>query len=85
MTSCEINCQRVVAALAVHRSGQTCSIGVASLNRHASSEQSTDRCKSTLLRLSDAAMYVAKETGRNRTAVSAELVQRPRQNPSRFD
>jgi len=65
--------------------GQTCSIGIASLNRHASSEQSTDRCKSTLLRLSDAAMYVAKETGRNRTAVSAELVQRTQQNPSRFD
>ncbi|MGB5160508.1 MAG: sensor domain-containing diguanylate cyclase [Thermoanaerobaculia bacterium] len=65
--------------------GQTCSIGVASLNRHANSEQSTDRCKSTLLRLSDAAMYVAKETGRNRTAVSAELVQRSQQNPSRFD
>jgi len=65
--------------------GQTCSIGIASLNRHASAEQSTDRCKSTLLRLSDAAMYVAKETGRNRTAVSAELVQRGPQNPSRFD
>lgn len=65
--------------------GQTCSIGIASLNRHASTEQSTDRCKSTLLRLSDAAMYVAKETGRNRTAVSAELVQRGPQNPSRFD
>ncbi|NHZ72886.1 MAG: diguanylate cyclase [Nitrospirae bacterium] len=65
--------------------GQTCSIGIASLNRHASSEQSTDRCKSTLLRLSDAAMYVAKETGRNRTAVSAELVQRTQQDPSRFD
>jgi GGDEF domain-containing protein len=65
--------------------GQTCSIGVASLNRHAGMEQSTDRRKSTLLRLSDAAMYVAKETGRNRTAVSAELVQRSHQNPSRFD
>lgn len=65
--------------------GQTCSIGVASLKRHASSEQSAERCKSTLLRLSDAAMYVAKETGRNRTAVSAELVQRTWESPSRFD
>jgi diguanylate cyclase (GGDEF)-like protein len=69
----------------IRLTGQTCSIGVASLNRHAGSESSTDRCKSTLLRLSDAAMYVAKETGRNRTAVSAELVQRTQQNPSRFD
>ena len=30
----------------------------------------------TLLRLADSAMYVAKETGRNRTAVAGELVRR---------
>jgi diguanylate cyclase (GGDEF)-like protein len=61
---------------ALHLTGLTCSIGVASLSRHLRHEDSTERCKSTLLRLSDSAMYVAKETGRNRTAVAGELVQR---------
>lgn len=56
--------------------GITCSVGVASLNRHASEEVSVERCKSTLLRLADAAMYVAKDTGRNRTAVAGEPVRR---------
>jgi hypothetical protein len=32
--------------------------------------------KSTLLRLADSAMYVAKETGRNRTARAGEPVRR---------
>jgi diguanylate cyclase (GGDEF)-like protein len=60
----------------LHLTGITCSVGVASLQRHQHDESSSDRCKGTLLRLSDSAMYVAKETGRNRTAVAGELVRR---------
>ena len=56
--------------------GITCSVGVASLKRHLGEELSVERCKSTLLRLADAAMYVAKETGRNRTAVAGAPVPR---------
>jgi diguanylate cyclase (GGDEF)-like protein len=56
--------------------GQTCSIGVATLHQHIADEGSVDRVKSTLLRLADAAMYVAKETGRNRTAVAGSPVRR---------
>ena len=61
----------------IHLTGLTCSIGVASLSRHLTNEDSVEKCKSTLLRLADAAMYVAKETGRNRTAIAGEPV-RPR-------
>jgi diguanylate cyclase (GGDEF)-like protein len=58
-------------------SGLTCSVGVATLHRHiAGEEKLPDRIKSTLLRLADAAMYVAKETGRNRTAVAGEPIPR---------
>ncbi len=60
----------------VHIAGLTCSIGVATLKRHLGEELSLAQCKSTLLRLADAAMYVAKETGRNRTAVAGEPVRR---------
>jgi diguanylate cyclase (GGDEF)-like protein len=60
----------------LHLTGITCSVGVATLKRHLREETSTERCKSTLLRLADSAMYVAKETGRNRTAVAGELVRR---------
>nr|HRC87418.1 GGDEF domain-containing protein [Thermoanaerobaculia bacterium] len=56
--------------------GQTCSIGVATLAQHIAEEGPVDRIKSTLLRLADAAMYVAKETGRNRTAVAGSPVRR---------
>ena len=62
----------------LHLTGLTCSVGVASLRRHLTNEDSVEKCKSTLLRLADAAMYVAKETGRNRTAIAGEPV-RPRQ------
>jgi diguanylate cyclase (GGDEF)-like protein len=56
--------------------GQTCSIGVATLAQHSAEESSVERVKGTLLRLADAAMYVAKETGRNRTAVAGAPVRR---------
>lgn len=54
--------------------GVTCSIGIATLHRHGDPEVDVERCKSRLLRLSDAAMYVAKETGRNRTAVAGTVI-----------
>ncbi len=57
-------------------SGLTCSVGVASLHRHIDPPNTAEQIKSTLLRLADAAMYVAKETGRNRTAVAGEPVRR---------
>ena len=37
--------------------------------------------KSTLLRLADSAMYVAKETGRNRTALAGQPVRRRSNTP----
>jgi GGDEF domain-containing protein len=54
--------------------GLTCSIGIASLRRHTNASLSLDQAKSTLLKLADAAMYVAKETGRNQTAVAGKPV-----------
>ncbi len=60
----------------LYLTGITCSVGIASLRRHLSDEPSATRCKSTLLRLADSAMYVAKETGRNRTASAGEPVRR---------
>ncbi|MCH9652067.1 MAG: sensor domain-containing diguanylate cyclase [Deltaproteobacteria bacterium] len=57
-------------------SGLTCSVGVATLHRHIDDAMTPDQTKSTLLRLADAAMYVAKETGRNRTAIAGEPVRR---------
>ncbi len=64
---------------ALHLKGLTCSVGVASLWRHLGEEATrAETAKSTLLRLADAAMYVAKETGRNRTAVAGEPVRRRR-------
>lgn len=61
---------------ALHLSGLTCSIGVATYRRHLHDDLSTDAARSTILRLADAAMYVAKETGRNRTALAGEPVRR---------
>jgi diguanylate cyclase (GGDEF)-like protein len=60
----------------LHLKGLTCSVGVSTLRRHLAEESGADGAKSMLLRLSDAAMYVAKETGRNRTAVAGEPVRR---------
>lgn len=56
--------------------GITCSIGVASLLEHVEPGRSTESAKSTLLRLADTAMYVAKETGRNRTAIAGKPIRR---------
>ena len=49
---------------------------MATLRRHLAASVTGDGAKSTLLRLADSAMYVAKETGRNRTAVAGEPVRR---------
>lgn len=57
-------------------SGLTCSIGVATLDRHVDPGTPSESAKSTLLRLADMAMYVAKKTGRNRTAVAGEPIRR---------
>jgi len=65
----------------LHLRGLTCSIGVATLQRHIGESVDPEQAKNILLRLSDAAMYVAKETGRNRTAVAGEPVRR-RPNPN---
>jgi diguanylate cyclase (GGDEF)-like protein len=62
----------------LHLKGVTGSIGIATLKRHLTEELSLTESKSTLLRLADAAMYVAKETGRNRTAMAGQLVRRRR-------
>jgi diguanylate cyclase (GGDEF)-like protein len=63
---------------ALHLKGVTCSIGIATWKRHVVEDLSPTESKSTLLRLADAAMYVAKETGRNRTAMAGQLVRRRR-------
>ncbi len=60
----------------LHLRGQSCSIGVATLVQHITDDLEVERIRSTLLRLADAAMYVAKETGRNRTAVAGAPVRR---------
>lgn len=60
----------------LHLCGLTCSIGVATMSRHVPEDLSVDAARSTLLRLADSAMYVAKETGRNRTALAGEPVRR---------
>jgi diguanylate cyclase (GGDEF)-like protein len=64
--------------------GITCSIGVATLRQHLEPDLSLETSKSTLLRLADAAMYVAKETGRNRTVLAGQPVRR-RTGATSFD
>ena len=67
----------------LHLKGLTCSIGVATLKRHLADDLSTEETKSALLRLADTAMYVAKETGRNRTAMAGQPVRRRAPSPIR--
>ncbi len=55
--------------------GLTCSIGVASLLRHVEPGLEEDACKSQLIRQADRAMYIAKESGRNRSADASEADQ----------
>ena len=61
---------------ALHLKGITCSVGVATLRRHLTNDIPLQEAKSALLHLADAAMYVSKETGRNRTALAGEVVRR---------
>lgn len=65
----------------LHLGGITCSIGVATLKRHLPEAMPVEKSKSTLLRLADTAMYVAKETGRNRTAIAGEPIRRRATGP----
>jgi diguanylate cyclase (GGDEF)-like protein len=58
--------------------GVTCSVGIATVRRHLTDDMSLADSKSSLLRLADTAMYVAKESGRNRTAIAGQLVRRRR-------
>ena len=51
-------------------SGLSCSIGIATLARHVTPDLSLAAAKSQLLRLSDSAMYRAKEAGRNRVMLA---------------
>ena len=68
---------------ALHLKGLTCSIGVATLKQHLADDLSLEEQKSALLRLADTAMYVAKETGRNRSATAGQPVRRRPPNPVR--
>ena len=68
---------------ALHLKGQTCSIGIATLKQHLTDDLSSEDMKSALLRLADTAMYVAKETGRNRTALAGQPVRRRAPDPAR--
>jgi diguanylate cyclase (GGDEF)-like protein len=67
----------------LHLKGLTASIGVATLKRHLADDLSAEESKSALLRLADTAMYVAKETGRNRTAIAGQPVRRRAPQPIR--
>ncbi len=60
--------------------GITCSIGVATLKRHIARGMTLEQAKSALLRLADTAMYIAKETGRNQTAVAGKPLRRDAPN-----
>ncbi|HWN41600.1 MAG TPA: GGDEF domain-containing protein, partial [Thermoanaerobaculia bacterium] len=67
----------------LHLKGLTCSIGVATMKSHLADDLTLEEMKSALLRLADTAMYVAKETGRNRTATAGQPIRRRPPNPIR--
>ncbi|MFL6200600.1 MAG: diguanylate cyclase [Thermoanaerobaculia bacterium] len=67
----------------LHLKGLTCSIGVATLKSHLAEDLTLEEMKSALLRLADTAMYVAKETGRNRTATAGQPIRRRVPSPIR--
>jgi diguanylate cyclase (GGDEF)-like protein len=54
----------------LHLRGITCSVGVATLQRHIDAGVDESEAKSSLLRHADMAMYIAKETGRDRIQVA---------------
>jgi len=54
----------------LHLRGITCSVGVATLQRHIPPDVPHAEAKSSLLRHADMAMYIAKETGRDRIQVA---------------
>jgi GGDEF domain-containing protein len=51
-------------------SGLTCSVGIATLHQHVPAGMPLPEAKSALLRQADTAMYIAKETGRDRIHVA---------------
>jgi diguanylate cyclase (GGDEF)-like protein len=67
----------------LHLKGLTCSIGVATMKSHLADDLTLEEMKSALLRLADTAMYVAKETGRNRTATAGQPIRRRPPSPIR--
>jgi len=56
----------------LHLRGLTCSVGIATLHQHVREELPLKDAKSALLRHADTAMYMAKETGRDRVQVAPE-------------
>jgi diguanylate cyclase (GGDEF)-like protein len=54
----------------LHLRGLTCSVGVATLHEHIAPTLPLQDAKSSLLRQADTAMYIAKETGRDRIHVA---------------
>lgn len=52
----------------------TCSVGVASLRRNLSPDGAQDKMADDLIRLADRAMYISKESGKNRVTSSEEVM-----------
>jgi hypothetical protein len=51
------------------------------MKRHLTDDLCLEEKKSAMLRLADTAMYVAKETGRNRTAIAGQPIRRRAPDP----
>jgi diguanylate cyclase (GGDEF)-like protein len=54
----------------LHLRGLTCSVGIATLHQHIATDLPLQEAKSSLLRHADTAMYIAKESGRDRICVA---------------